>query len=214
VHDMHMFDRGSASSGAPVVFRPRWRLAIALALALDVLPGVASAAAAPLPLRFGDLAWDAPPEQVARALASSGFSRLASEPGEEPRWRGGAFGRRAVVVADYGSSGGLVAVTLRFEPDARGSALQRYAELVERLRRRHGAWTVRVAPGRPVVEERLGRYGVTRRMGERSAATLWTNDAGEAAVVQLDRDDVLWLRFESPRWEAEAGDGAAGPPGR
>lgn len=190
--------RGSASRGAPL----RWRPVIALALL------ALGAAAPPAPLRFPHLAWDATRADAERALGAHGFSRSgdAALP-----WAGDVLGRPATLAPEFAPDGGLVAVTVRFAPAAGGGALQRYAAVVEAMRRRHGAWSARVAPGRAVTDLRLGRFTTERRSGPRSAATLWANDAGEAAAVQLDGDDVTWLRYESPRWEAAraAADSAA-----
>jgi hypothetical protein len=162
-------------------------------------------AASPAPavrLVHAGLAWDSGAEDVATRLASLGFTRLAPAAGEAAAWRGEAFARQVRLATETDHGGRLIAVTLRFEPDSRGSALQRYERLVEAVRRRYGAWAVRVAPGRPVDEERVGRFTLTRRFGPRTAATLWTDASGAAAAVQLDGDGELWLRYESPRWEA------------
>lgn len=159
-------------------------------------------------LRFGALAWDLDRAGVARVLASMRFVREAQGSGEAAEWRGRAFERDARLATEYGSDGRLLAVTLRFAPDARGSALQRYEALAERVRRRHGAWTARVEPGRSVLrEERTGTATRLRVSGERNAATMWTGADGAGAVVQLDDDGTLWLRYESPRWNDEASRG-------
>ncbi len=173
-------------------------------------PVLAPVAEVAPPLRFGALAWELERAGVERTLASMRFVR---EAGDGAAWRGRAFERDAQLAVEYGADGRLLAVTLRFAPDARGSALQRYESLVERLRRRHGAWEVRIEPGRSVVrEERSGFATRLRVSGERNAATLWTAADGAGAVVQLDDDGTLWLRYESPRWNAEASrEGGAAP---
>jgi hypothetical protein len=180
---------------------------VAAAPAAARLAPSAHAAPAPGPaerLVYAGLAWDSGADEVATRLGALGFARVAAAAGEAAAWHGEAFARPVRLATEADRGGRLVAVTLRFEPDPRGSALQRYTRLVEAVRRRHGAWTVQVAPGRPVDEERVGRFAMTRRFGPRTAATLWTDDTGAAAAVQLDGDGELWLRYESPRWEAVA----------
>ncbi len=196
--------RGSAFGGAPRCVAALLALALLLAAgsagASRVVPHAVRPAA---PLTFPGLAWDLPGPRVNAALAALGFAHL-HDAGERPPWRGRAFGRMAGAIPEYDADGRLVALMLRFEPDPRGSRLQRYAELVDSLRARHGRWTVQVVPGRPADEERFGRSRFVRRYGPRTAATLWTDVAGGGAVVQLDEDGVLWLRYESPRWPAAA----------
>jgi len=178
-------------------------IAVVLAAVLAAAAGHPAAPGPPPhePLRFEGLAWDASRAEVERVLAARHYVReAATAEDEEPTWRGRAFGRIVHVSPEFTPAGGLLALDVRFEADARGSALQRYAELVAAMRRRHGPPTAEVAPGRPVTEERLDRFGRLRRYGDRTAATLWTDAPGAGAVVQLGRDDALWLRYESPRW--------------
>ena len=165
-------------------------------------PGAPATVATGAPLVFADLAWDADRSEVARALVARDFSHAAGGPREAVAWRGNVFGRRAQLTADVDREGRLIAITLRFDADTNGSAIQRYTAVADAMRRRHGPWTIQVAPGRPVDEERLGRFAVTRRFGPVTAATLWTDASGAAAAVQLDGQGMLWLRYESPRWEA------------
>jgi len=172
-------------------------------------PGAATGAHEPI--RFESLAWDATREDVARSLAARHYVReAAAEPGDEAVWSGRAFGRHVHVTPEFDANGVLIALNVRVDADERGSALQRYLELVAAMRRRHGPWTAQVEPGRPVTEERIDREGRLRRYGDRTAATLWVGADDAAAAVQLGRDDSLWLRYESPRWNAlhpdEAGD--------
>jgi hypothetical protein len=200
--------RGSATRGAPLRCAAAW-LVLACVTAHAAVAGVRGAPERPARpgaqdgrLVYAGLAWDAGADDVAARLAALGFAPVPATAESPAAWRGEAFARPARLATETDREGRLVAVTLRFEPDARGSALQRYGRLVDAARRRHGAWTVQVAPGRPVDEERLGRFAMTRRFGPLTAATLWTDEAGGAAAVQLDGDGVLWLRYESPRWEA------------
>ncbi len=198
--------RGSATRGAPL----RCTAFLLVLACVALRPAVAGRPVAPSPrplapverLVFAGLTWDAGAGEVASALASRRFVPVAPAADEPAAWRGEAFARQARLVTETDREGLLVAVTLRFEPDSRGSAMQRYGRLVAAVRRRYGAWTVQVEPGRPVARERIGRFAMTRRFGPRTAATLWTDDSGAAAAVQLDGDGVLWLRYESPRWEA------------
>ena len=208
--------RGSATSGAPDVFASATRWAAALAIVAALAAGAATARAAdrpPPPLRFAGLAWDAARAEVAHGLTARGFSQVdAGNAGVQEdlgTWRGQAFGSRVRAVPEFDGAGRLISMTLRFEPDDPRGALGRYTLLVERLRREFGPWTHQIAPGRPVRQEHFGRYGTTRTYGERTAATMWTRDDGAAAAAQLDGDQVVWLRYESPRWEAaQARDGA------
>ena len=212
--------RGSATRGAPARFDPLLLSAVLLALAASpssatralraTAPvgdhGAALRGAAPVgergaALRFAGLPWDSSPAQVAAALASHRYRVVAEHDDLKREWRGRAFGRAARVTPEFDSSSRLVAVTLRFEPDPRGSAMQRYAELVDAMRRLQGEPAAQVEPGRTEVEERTGRRELTRRFGPRTAATMWTDAVGGAAAAQLDGDGVVWLRYESPRWE-------------
>jgi hypothetical protein len=184
----------------------------ARALAVGVTLAVALAAPAPVrgaarrePLRFANLAWEARPEAIARAMTAAGFASVAAETGEASAWRGEAYGAGVRAVPQLDRAGRLIAVDLRFG-SSRSAPLDRYDALVARLRRCFGPWAYRIPAGRPVRQEHLGRYGVTRTFGPRTAATIWTDGAGAAALAQLDGDGVLWLRFESPRWD-EAGGG-------
>ena len=209
--------RDPASGGVPRHFGARRFAAAALALLVSVpaAPRPAGAAPAPAgaptargkapaaqtaPLEYPGLAWNAGPREVAAALAARAYRPDRSGQDGRPAWSGTAFGRGARLTAEFDASSRLLAVTVRFAPDTRGSDVQRYAALVEEFRRRYGAWTAQVEPGRPVSEERRGPLGTTRRFGPRTAATMWTNAEGAAAEVQLDGESVLWARFESPRW--------------
>lgn len=200
--------RGSSGRGAPFACACATGALAALRLALAVTvacavpaagvrgPGRAAPAAATPhgTCRFGALAWDASPAAAARALAAAGFVRA---PGGA--WSGRAYGRRVRLETETGAQWRLEAVTLRFAEAPRGEALARYDALVAELARTLGPWAERIPVGRPVTQERIGRGGVVRRYGERTAATLWTDEAGGAAAAQLDGDGVLWLRYESPR---------------
>jgi hypothetical protein len=165
-----------------------------------------AAAAAARPVGFPGLPWDAGPAAVERALAEQHFERMPSHgPHEAGAWRGVAFGVRLRAEPQFDRRGRLIAVDAR--PDAalaaRTTPLERYDELVVALRRHFGPWDVRIPAGRPVEQERLGRFGVTRTFGPRTAATIWTGADGAAAIVQLDGEASVGLRFESPRWEQE-----------
>lgn len=173
-------------------------------------PAQAQAQAPREPLRFAGLDWDSSRTVFSRALAARGFTRANSLDFSQVAlgdiapidWRGEAFGQPVLLTTEMDRAGRLIAVTLRYQSNPRGSAIQEYTAMAEAVRRRHGPWAVQVEPGRPVDEEHFGRFAATRRYGPRTAATLWTDDSGGAAVVQLDGASVLWLRYESPRWEA------------
>ncbi len=198
--------RGSASRGAPSSWRGALRALVAAALlgASGWGPACAAVAAAGHgALRFGDLPWDTPAAAVARWLPQHGWAR--SEPSgedERPAWRGKVLGRTGLLTPEFDADGRLLAVDVLFVPAGSGGALQRYATLVAAVRARHGAAAQEIAPGRPVVEQQLGRIARVRRIGPLTAATLWTAADGAAAAVQLDGEGRLWLRYESPRWQA------------
>jgi hypothetical protein len=173
-----------------------------LALAAALAPGRSTGASTAEPLAFGTLPWGVSPPTAASWLGAHGFVRRA-DGGGSPAWIGRVFGRRARVSPEFASER-LVAVTVRFTLAGDESADQAYADVAARARRRHGPWAYRVEPGRPVTEERTGRWAGTRRFGPRTAASLWTSPNGEAAVVQLDGAGALWLRYEAAGWEEAA----------
>jgi hypothetical protein len=197
--------RGAASGGAP--FRLLATAAVlAFAIATPASARVTRRARPappppPQPLAFAAIAWDVDARTFARSAEARGYHAAAAPVGAT-EYRGLAFARRAAATPEYDAAGRLVAVSVRFDADSRSGPLQRYAAVVDAVKRRHGPWATQVDPGRPVVEVRHGELGVTRKFGPLTAATLWTGEDGAAAAVQLDGDGVLWLRYESPRWAA------------
>jgi hypothetical protein len=191
---------------------PRTASRVAAVAAALVL--FANSAMGGLAVRFMGLEWDENAGELARNLGNRRFEAMKTDL-KAGLWRGEFFGAPIHVEPEFDGSGRLIAITARIEP-ADDAPIDQYDGMVDQLRKHFGPWYVRIPAGRPVQQEHLGRFGITRTFGPRTAATIWSGADDSAAIVQMDGDGAVWVRFESPRWarvhlfdDASAGDASA-----
>ncbi|MFN8588774.1 MAG: hypothetical protein U0704_13355 [Candidatus Eisenbacteria bacterium] len=194
--------RGAAvaiAMAAPLAFAPAGPLAV---------PALAKA---PEPLRFANVAWGASRAQALEKWAKQGWRlRLPDERGRE-RVIARVWGRSADLLPEYDARGALAAVTLKFFPESEGDARALYDTLVTRLTALHGPPAETIAPARPPAREWVGRERRLLAREPLTAAALWVSPAEDAAAVQLDAEQFVWVRYESRAWALAHADTAAAP---